>query len=321
MAHTMTPEPQSLQEAIVYFSNPDNCIDYLAVRRWPKGVTCPGCGSQKVSFNATRRTWKCGSHHPKREFSIKVGTIFEDSPISLDKWLTATWMLTNCKNGVSSYEIARDLKVTQKSAWFMLHRIRLAMQDEFFGSKLNGEVEVDETFIGGKARNMHKSKRIKTKVREGNWGKTIVMGMLERGGHVKAKVIRDRKKPALHAAIAEVIAPGSQLYTDEHVGYMNISPEYVHNIVNHLENYVDGRVHTNGIENFWSLLKRGLGGTYVSVEPLHLFRYLDEQAFRFNERKDNDAGRFVKALRGVMGKGLRYGKLIGGEVIHRSSTW
>jgi hypothetical protein len=176
MAHTMTLEPQSLQEAIVYFSNPDNCIDYLAVRRWPKGVSCPGCGAQKVSFNATRRTWKCGSHHPKREFSIKVGTIFEDSPIGLDKWLTATWMLTNCKNGVSSYEIARDLKVTQKSAWFMLHRIRLAMQDDFFGSKLNGEIEVDETFIGGKARNMHKSKRIKTKVREGNWGKTIVMG-------------------------------------------------------------------------------------------------------------------------------------------------
>jgi hypothetical protein len=312
MAHTMSPEPQSLQEAIIYFSNPDNCIDYLAVRRWPKGVTCPGCGSQKVSFNATRRTWKCGSHHPKREFSIKVGTIFEDSPIGLDKWLTATWMLTNCKNGVSSYEIARDLKVTQKSAWFMLHRIRLAMQDDFFGSKLNGEIEVDETFIGGKARNMHKSKRIKTKVREGNWGKTIVMGMLERGGHVKAKVIPDRKKPALHAAIAEVIAPGAQLYTDEHVGYMNISPEYLHNIVNHLENYVDGRVHTNGIENFWSLLKRGLGGTYVSVEPFHLFRYLDEQMFRYNNRKKlDDAGRFNLALTQLVGKRITFAQLTG----------
>ena len=308
----MSPEPQSLQEAIVYFSNPDNCIDYLAVRRWPKGVTCPGCGAQKVSFNAKRRTWKCGSHHPKREFSIKVGTIFEDSPIGLDKWLTATWMLTNCKNGVSSYEIARDLKVTQKSAWFMLHRIRLAMQDDFFGSKLNGEIEVDETFIGGKARNMHKSKRIKTKVREGNWGKTIVMGMLERGGHVKAKVIRDRKKPALHAAIAEMIVPGAQLYTDEHVGYMNISPEYVHNIVNHLENYVDGRVHTNGIENFWSLLKRGLGGTYISVEPFHLFRYLDEQMFRYNNRKKlDDAGRFNLAVSQIVGKRITFAQLTG----------
>src|ERR1022692_2673492 len=156
----MEHEPTSLQEAIVYFSNPDNCIDYIAIRRWPNGVICPVCGSTKVSaFNPTRRTWKCGSHHPKREFSIKVGTIYEDSPISLDKWLTATWMLTNCKNGVSSYEIARDVKVTQKSAWFMLQRIRLAMQDDFFGSKLGGEVEVDETFIGGKARNMHVSER------------------------------------------------------------------------------------------------------------------------------------------------------------------
>ena len=308
----MSYEPKSLQEAIVYFSNPDNCIDYLAVRRWPKGVTCPGCGATKVSFNAKRRTWKCGSHHPKREFSVKVGTIFEDSPITLDKWLTATWMLTNCKNGVSSYEIARDLRITQKSAWFMLHRIRLAMQDEFFGSKLNGEIEVDETFIGGKARNMHKAKRIKTKVREGNWGKTIVMGMLERGGHVKARVIENRKKPALHGAIAEVIAPGAQLYTDEHVGYMDISPEYVHNIVNHAENYVDGRVHTNGIENFWSLLKRGLGGTYVSVEPFHLFRYLDEQMFRYNTRKElDDAGRFNLAISQIVGKRITFAQLTG----------
>lgn len=143
----MQQEPTSLQEAITYFSNPDNCIGYLAIRRWPDGVVCPVCGSEKVSkFNPDRRTWKCGSHHPKREFSIKVGTIFEASPIPLDKWLTAIWMLTNCKNGVSSYEIARDVKVTQKSAWFMLHRIRLAMQDDFFGSKVGGEVEVDETF-------------------------------------------------------------------------------------------------------------------------------------------------------------------------------
>src|SRR5580700_8705399 len=182
----MEHEPTSLQEAIVYFSNPDNCIDYIAIRRWPNGVVCPGCGSTKVSaFNPTRKTWKCGSHHPKREFSVKVGTIYEDSPIPLDKWLTATWMLTNCKNGVSSYEIARDVKVTQKSAWFMLQRIRLAMQDDFFGSKLGGEVEVDETFIGGKARNMHKSKKVgRGFEKRGGTSKTVVMGMLERGGRI-----------------------------------------------------------------------------------------------------------------------------------------
>src|ERR1700693_4757888 len=217
----MEHEPKSLQEAILYFSNPDNCIDYIAVRRWPNGVVCPGCGATKVSFNANRRTWKCGSHHPKREFSIKVGTIYEDSPSGLDKWLTATWMLTNCKNGVSSYEIARALRVTQKSAWFMLHRIRLALQDEFFGSKLGGpgaEVEVGETFIGGKARNMHKSRRIKMKVRENNWAKTVVFGMLERGGKVHAKVSADRNKVLSHAFVRESVAEGSELMTDEFPG-------------------------------------------------------------------------------------------------------
>src|ERR1700730_13661906 len=189
--------PKSLQEAIVYFSNPDNCVAYLSIHRWPNGVVvCPGCGSEKVKFSETRRTWVCSSHHAKREFSIKIGTVMEDSPIGLDKWLTATWLVTNCKNGISSYEIARDIKVTQKSAWFMLHRIRLAMQDEFFGSKLGGdggEVEVDEAFIGGKSRNMHKNRRLKMKVREGNWAKTIVIGLLERNGKVKTQVVPNRK--------------------------------------------------------------------------------------------------------------------------------
>src|ERR1700719_4205415 len=256
-------EPKSLQEAIVYFSNPDNCTDYLAVRRWPNGVVCPGCGSQKVSYNAKRRTWKCGSHHPKREFSVKVGTIYEDSPIPLDKWLTATWMLTNCKNGVSSYEIARDIKVTRKSAWFMLQRIRLAMQDDFFGSKLGGEVEVDETFIGGKARNMHISERKRRITGTGKKDKTAVMGILERGDEVRKHV-----------------TAGMSLSSDALLSYEGLAADYAHQVVDHAVQYVDGRVHTNGLENFWSLLKRGIAGTYVSVEPFHLFRYLDEQTFR-----------------------------------------
>src|ERR1700693_4954313 len=191
-------EPKSLQEAIVYFSNPDNCIDYLAIRRWPDGkVVCPTCGSDKVKFNADRRIWQCSTHHPKRQFSVKVGTVMEDSAIPWDKWLTATWLVTNCKNGVSSYEIARDVKVTQKSAWFMLHRIRLAMQDDFFGSKLGGEVEVDETFIGGKARNMHLSERKRRITGTGGIDKTIVFGMLERGGRVRAKVMPNRKRESI----------------------------------------------------------------------------------------------------------------------------
>src|SRR6266403_2059463 len=220
-------EPRSLQEAVVYFSNPDNCIDYVTIRRWPNGVVCPGCGATKVSFNAKRRTWKCGSHHPKREVSVKVGTIYEDSPIPLDKWLTATWMLTNCKNGVSSYEIARDVKVTQKSAWFMLQRIRLAMQNEFFGSKLGGEVEVDETFIGGKARNMHKSVRARRISGRGKNtdDKIMVMGILERGGRVRAQIVPDRQKPTLQAIVKKNVEAGAELFTDELGGYKGLDGE------------------------------------------------------------------------------------------------
>src|SRR6202051_4372958 len=308
----MEHEPTSLQEAIVYFSNPDNCIDYIAVRRWPNGMICPGCGATKVSFNATRRTWKCGSHHPKREFSIKVGTIYEDSPISLDKWLTATWMLTNCKNGVSSYEIARDVKITQKSAWFMLQRIRLAMQDEFFGSKLGGEVEVDETFIGGKARNMHVSERKRRITGTGTKDKTAVMGILERGGKVRTSVLPNRKRHAIQSEVRKHVEAGAALYTDALLSYSGLESEYAHQVVDHAVQYVDGQVHTNGLENFWSLLKRGISGTYVSVEPFHLFRYLDEQTFRYNNRKDmGDADRFKLAMSNVFGKRLTYSQLTG----------
>jgi transposase-like protein len=307
-------EPRSLQEAILYFSDLNNCIDYLALRRWPDGkVVCPICGSDSVSaFNPKRKTWKCSSHHPKREFSVKVGTIYEDSPISLDKWLTATWMLTNCKNGISSYEIAKDVRVSQKSAWFMLHRIRLAMQDEFFGSKLGGEVEVDETFIGGKARNMHLSERKRRITGTGGKDKVMVFGMLERGGRVRAKVMEDRKRETLHPGIRQNVQAGTALYSDEWVAYNGLQGEYAHQVINHAMQYVDGRVHTNGMENFWSLLKRGIAGTYVSVEPFHLFRYLDEQMFRYNNRKDlDDAGRFDLAVRQIVGKRITFAQLTG----------
>src|SRR5712691_6359070 len=304
----MSREPTSLQEAILYFANPDNCIDYVAIRRWPDGVACPGCGSKKVSFNANRRTWKCGSHHPKREFSVKVGTIYEDSPIPLDKWLTATWLLTNCKNGVSSYEIARDIKISQKSAWFMLQRIRLAMQDEFFGSKLgsgpDSEIEVDETFIGGKARNMHKSRKAKLTGRIDD-DKAVVVGFMERGGKVRTQIVTQRRKHNLQPLVREQVQAGAALYTDALKAYIGLEDEYKHDVVDHAIEYVHGRVHTNTLENFWSLVKRGLHGTYVSVEPYHLYRYLDEQMFRFNNRKGlDDAGRFDLAVSQIVGKPL-----------------
>jgi transposase-like protein len=315
-------EPQTLQEAITYFADPQRAFEYAMHLRWPDGkVICPRCNSEKNSFIKTRRLWFC--YGCQKQFTLKVGTIFEDSALGLDKWMTATWMLVNCRNGVSSYEIARTLGITQKSAWFMLQRIRQALQEKSF-VKLGGpgsECEVDETFIGGKARNMHASKLRRLR-RQGpltsGVGKTIVMGMLERDGKVAARVIPDRKTDALRSAIAETIDTGSMIYTDEYATYpWAISDDYAHKVVNHLEKYVDGAVHTQGIENFWSCLKRGLSGTYVSVEPFHLFRYVDEQAFRFNHRKDEngnkipDAVRFAEAMRRIVGHRLTYAQLTG----------
>lgn len=311
--------PKTLQSAIQFFSDYDNCRKFMVAVRWlDKIARCPHCNSEKVTYLEKARVYRCYGDHPKQKFSLKVGTVFEDSAIALEKWLPAVWLVVNCKNGISSYELHRALGVTQKSAWFMLHRIRLAMQSKSF-AKIGGpgsEIEVDETFIGGKARNMHKDRRIKTKVREGNWAKTIVVGMLERNGQIKAKVVPGRKRAHLHVAICENVEKGSQLYTDEHTGYMGISSQYAHEIVNHLESYVNGRVHTNGLENFWSLLKRGLNGTYVAVEPFHLFRYVDEQAFRYNNRatRENpltDADRFHLALTQIVGRRLTFAEVTG----------
>src|SRR5450432_1969769 len=234
MENKAMTEPKSLQEAIVYFSNPDNCVAHLVAQRWPDGIVlCPSCGSDKVKYRAHRRTWTCSTHHAKREFSIKVGTVMEDSPIPLDKWLTATWLVTNCKNGISSYEIARDVKVTQKSAWFMLHRIRLAMQDDFFGSKMGGEVEVDETFIGGKARNMHVSERKRRITGTGTKDKTAVMGILERGGKVRATVVPSRRKTVLQEEVRKHVTAGAALYSDALMSYDGLAAAYAHQVVDH----------------------------------------------------------------------------------------
>ncbi len=305
-------EPKSLQEAIIYFSNPDNCLSYLVVRRWPNGVVCPICGSEKVMFNAKRRIWQCGSHHAKRQFSVKVGTIFEDSAIGLDKWLTAIWMLTNCKNGISSYEVARDLRVTQKTAWFMMHRIRLALHDESFGEKMRGEVEADETFIGGKARNMHMAQRKRRITGTGVKDKTAVMGFLERGGKVRTIVVPNRRKHALQGEVKKHVEAGAALYTDALLSYSGLDAHYAHEVIDHATAYVDGKIHTNGLENFWSLLKRGISGTYVSVEPFHLFRYLDEQSFRYNNRDlAHDGERFSAVVSQIIGKRLTWNRLTG----------
>ena len=293
-----------------YFSDLDVATEYVAKLRWPDGPVCPACGvlDPKHYYLKTRRLWKCRAC--KKQFSVKLGTIFEDSPLGLDKWLPAVWLIANCKNGISSYELARALGIQQKSGWFMLHRISLAMQTGTF-EKLEGQVEADETYIGGKARNMHKSKREQKISGRGASGKVAVMGLLERHGEVRTKVVPDTKSRTLQVEVRENVEPGSEVHTDALASYRGLDPEYVHNVVDHAETYVRGHVHTNGLENFWSLLKRGIGGTYVSVEPFHLFRYLDEQAFRFNERDGEDADRFRKALGTVGGRRLTYDELTG----------
>ncbi len=301
--------PDTLQEAVLFFSNPDNCREYLVAHRWPTGVMCPRCGSKNVLFQAKYNRWQCGSKHALRQFTSKTGTIFEDSPLGLDKWLMAMWLVVNCKNGVSSYEIHRDLKITQKTAWFMDHRIRLALHQGSL-EKCSGEVEADETFIGGKARNMHPDKRARRITGTGGKDKTCVMGILERGGKVKTTVVSNRQKKALQAEVRKHVEAGSALYTDALKSYEGLD-EFQHQVVDHAVQYVDGKIHTNGLENFWSLLKRGLNGTYVSVEPFHLFRYLDEQTFRFNNREMTDGERFEEAVKQIVGRRLTFEQLTG----------
>lgn len=276
--------PDTLQEAVLYFASPDNCREYLVAHRWPNGVVCPRCGSKNVLFQAKYNRWQCGTKHDLRQFTSKTGSIFEDSPLGLDKWLLAMWQVVNCKNGVSSYEIHRAIGVTQKTAWFMDHRIRLAFGLATAEKQMTGEVEADETFIGGKARNMHKGKRAERITGTGGKDKTAVMGILERSGEcsqVRTKVIGSRKKKELQAEVRKHVEAGSALYTDALLSYEGLDGDFAHQVVDHAVKYVDGKIHTNGLENFWSLLKRCINGTYVSVEPFHLFRYLDEQSFRF----------------------------------------
>lgn len=310
--------PETLQQAIVYFSDFENCRQFMVGLRWPDGkVTCPRCGSDNVDWLPNAKVYKCYEKHAQQKFSLKVGTLFEDSPIALEKWLPVMWMVSNCKNGVSSWEIHRAIGVTQKSAWFMLQRCRLALQGDNVEG-MGGEIEVDETYIGGLARNMHKDRRKKKfHGRTGGAGKTAVFGLLKRDkksgkSKVIARVIPEAWRDEVREIIRETVEPGAAIFSDEHGAYYDLGSEgFQHEFVRHAEEYVRDNVHTNGIENFWSLLKRGIKGTYVSVEPFHMFRYLDEQCFRFNERFGTDADRFETAMRQIVGKRLTFKELTG----------
>ncbi|HYR74912.1 MAG TPA: IS1595 family transposase [Pyrinomonadaceae bacterium] len=306
--------PKTLLEAVRFFTDLDICTQFMAAIRWPEGVTCPRCDHNETSFVKTRRLWQCKGC--RKQFTIKTGSVMEDSPIGLDKWLPAIWMIVNAKNGVSSYEISRHLGVTQKTAWFMLHRIRLAMQSRTW-NKMSGDIEVDETYIGGNARFMHKDRREARIKGTGGNTKIAVMGLLERhGGEVRTRVILEPNAKTLQGEVRRHVESGSQVFTDGAGGYMGLDDEYVHQVINHAEEYVNGNVHTQGIENFWSLLKRTIKGTYVSVEPFHLFRYLDEQAFRFNKRLGNDLYRFIETAKALTGRRLTFEELTGETTNH-----
>ena len=332
-------EPKTLQQAIAHFSEYENCHRFMVELRWPDGqVKCPRCGSDGVQWLPNAKVFKCYQKHEKQKFSLKVGTIFEDSPIPLEKWLIAVWLMVNCKNGISSYEIHRDLGVTQKSAWFMAHRIRLAMKNKSL-MKLGtegGPVEADETFVGPDPRRMHKDRRARILSIAGNDreknhrapGKTIVMGMLDRNmRQVRAMVIPNVKRATLQEKILGNIEAGAHVITDDFPTYRYaLADKFAHDVINHVESYVEGQVHTNGIENFWSLFKRTLRGTYVAVEPFHLDRYADEQSFRFNNRatKDNplnDSDRFTLAISQIVGKRLTYQELTGKTADGRSQAF
>jgi transposase-like protein len=324
--------PKTLLEAVKYFAAPEIARDFMVKMVWPDGVTCPKCGGKNHGYLKTRNLWKC--RDCAKQFSLKAGTVMEDSPLPLDKWLLAVWALANCKNGISSYELARDIGVTQKSAWFLLHRVRLAMKEGSF-RKMRGTVEADEKYVGGRLLNMHKSKLKALRAERkkpgkpsslsGTWSKTIVMGLLERGknggpSQVRTTMIEKARRPHIQDTVRQNVEAGSELMTDALASYKGLKDDYIHEAINHAVAYARGNVHTNGLENFWSLLARTIMGTYVACEPFHLEAYLDEQCFRFNNRKGTDADRFVRVLQSISGKRLTYRELIGETGVVASSA-
>jgi transposase-like protein len=295
--------PETLIEAVRYFSNPDTCIEHVAALRWPHGIACPTCGRVDVSYLEKQKRWQCKSRHAKRQFSVKIGTIFEDSPLGLDKWLPAVWMIVNAKNGVSSYEIARALGVTQKTAWFMDHRIRAAMEYGTF-DKLDDPVEADETYIGGKTKEEH-----------GRFSnKSAIVGVVEKKKHIgqirafaAKQAHASNTLPFLRASLRE----GAILHTDESRIYSRANRTFVHESVNHSEKeYARGAVSTTTIDGFWNLFKRSYKGTYTHLSPVHLDRYVKERTYRYNTRMLSDGERFAEWFTKVNGRRLMYKSLV-----------
>ncbi|HAL44579.1 MAG TPA: IS1595 family transposase [Phycisphaerales bacterium] len=306
--------PKTLLQAARYFADLDICEKFMREIKWHGDEpACPHCGSKRIGEIKTRRLLRCKDC--RKQFSSKVGTIFEDSPLGLDKWFVAVWAIANCKNGISSHELARSIGVRQPTAWFMLHRIRTAMECGT-PDKFDGTAEMDTTYIGGTAKNMHTSRREKLIQGRGAVGKTPVHGILQRGtenraSQINAAVIGTNGIGDTITHVKQIVKRGSQVCTDEARAYDNLSPDYVHQAVDHSVAYVNGNVHCNGVENFWSLFKRTIHGTYVAIAPFHLCRYVAEQVFRFNYRELTDSTRFWFLLNHVFNKRLTYRTLAG----------
>lgn len=302
--------PKTLTEAIRYFSDEKTCVEFLETYRWDGKPYCPKCGSDNVAKLTSRPAYRCREKGCKKGFSMKTGTIMEDSALPITKWLPAIWMLVTDRNGISSHELGRGLGINQRSAWHLAHRIREAIENGSF-TKLSGVVEIDESFIGGKAQFKHGYRNRMRSPKDPFEGKTTVMGMIERGGEFRGKVVENRRRKHLEPEVLVNVEPGATVYTDSLMSYYKLRDVYNHGWVDHNKTFVEGSIHTNTMENFWSCFKRAIKGTYIHIASFHTDRYLDEQAFRYNNRKDSDFGKFSKAVSLIFGKRLTWKELTG----------
>jgi transposase-like protein len=303
--------PQTLLEAISFFSNLKTCNRFVSELRWKNGPECPQCGSMSVCCLSTRPAMRCRVKGCRKSFSIKTGTIFEDSPLPLTKWLPAIWLIVNSKTGISSSEVARSVGVCQSTGWFMMHRVREALRNELV-YKLSGEVEIDQAYVGGKAKNKHRPRSAFRRRLSTKESMTAIVGILQRRGEVRAKVIGDLRNSTIVPEIYRNVEDGARVYTDGRCSSYWLKSKYEHETVLHKKEYARGRIHINTIENFWSHFKRTLG-TYIQIAPVHVGRYLDEQSFRYNHKKETDAERFVAAVSQIFGRRLTYVQLTGKE--------